>query len=57
MTSYKPPQSSIFTEAMEVIDSYATEHPELVGAFIQTASVDCATRKIADEIEPLARSG
>ena len=46
-------------EAVDVIDrkfcpSYAAQHPELVGAFIQAASADYAARKIADGIEALA---
>ena len=49
-------------EAIEVIDTkfgqgYAAQHAELVGAFVQAASIDYAARKIADAIAGLAWSG
>ena len=53
--------SRYMMEAVKMIDlefgtGYAKEHPELVGAFIQSASIDFASGLIAQSLQYIAES-
>jgi hypothetical protein len=54
MTAYEYLRSAIDHIDIELGKGYAKAHPELIGAFMQAAAIDCALLVVASKIEAVA---